>query len=79
MKTEVMRVPPHFEAVLQMIFFELLNGDQWQACSLKVPHADERGAMNFFNNNWTKIGAMAWSCINARLTENGEVKLRVIC
>jgi hypothetical protein len=78
MKAEVMPTRPFFEGLFQTIFFELMNGNQRQACSLKVQHVREHEAMQFFKNNWTKIGGLARSCIDARVTENGEVKLRVI-
>jgi hypothetical protein len=62
----------------QTIFFQIANGNERQACSLKTKFQTQQQASRYLRQNWIRIEKMARDCLARQCFENGRINLVMI-
>jgi len=59
----------------QTVFFQIANGNERQACSVKTTFPTQQQASRYLRQNWNSIERKARECLANGTLEDGMIKL----
>jgi hypothetical protein len=62
----------------QTVFFQIANGNERQACSLKTKFQTQKQASRYLRQNWNRIERMARDCLARQSFESGQINLVMV-
>jgi hypothetical protein len=62
----------------QTVFFQIADGNERHACSLKTKFQTQQQASRYLRQNWNRIEKMAQDCLARECFENGQVSLVMV-
>jgi hypothetical protein len=69
---------PELEEGPRTVYFQIVNGNARQACSLKTKFPTQHQASRYLRQNWNMIEKMARDCLADERFEDGRINLVMI-